>query len=295
MTTVSPALLLLTAAATIASVSLATASVASADDKSACVASYERSQTLRKEHHLRKAREELKSCSRNVCPVLVRGDCVAWLDEVEGALPSVAIRASKDGADVASVRVVEDGEVVATKLDGTPLEVEPGEHAFRFETDGAPPIALTLVIREHEKDRVVPVVFASPHGEGAAAGEGAPSGEGTTTSRPVPIGVWVLGGVGVAGLATFGVLGGVGKSKESSLRSTCSPSCSSSSIDTVRGEYLGADVAVAIGAASLVSAAVWYLLRPTRRESGEPPAASVLQVGMAPRAGGGVLQWNGSF
>lgn len=295
MTTVPPSLLRITVTVTIASLSLATASVAAADDKTACVASYERSQTLRKEHHLRKAREELKSCSRNVCPVLVRSDCVTWLDEVQGALPSVAIRASKDGADVASVRVVEDGEMVATKLDGTSLEVEPGEHAFRFETDGAPPIALTLVIHEHEKDRVVPVVFASPHGDGAHDADGTTSGEETTTSRPIPIGVWVLGGVGVAGLATFGILGGVGKSKESSLRSTCSPSCSSSSIDTVRGEYIGADVAVGIGAAGLVSAAVWYLLRPTRSESGEPPAASVPQVGMAPRPGGGVLQWNGSF
>ncbi len=132
-------------------------SLAAADDKTACVASYERSQTLRKEHHLRKAREELKSCSRQVCPVLVRSDCVTWLDEVQGALPSIAIRASKDGADVASVRVIEDGEMVATKLDGTSLEVEPGEHAFRFETDGAPPVSLDLVIHEHEKDRVVPV------------------------------------------------------------------------------------------------------------------------------------------
>ncbi len=294
MTTVPSSSVRLLAVA-IASLPILTASLASADDKTACVSSYERSQTLRKEHHLRKAREELKSCSRNVCPVLVRSDCVTWLDEVQGALPSVAIRASKDGADVASVRVVEDGEMVATKLDGTSLEVEPGEHAFLFETDGAPPVALTLVIHEHEKDRVVPVVFASPHGESVRELAGAVSGEGTVTSPPVPIGVWVLGGVGVAGLATFGILGGVGKSKESSLRSSCSPGCSSSAIDTVRSEYIAADVAVGIGAAGLVSAAVWYLLRPTRSESGEPAPGSVPQVGVAPRPGGGVLQWNGSF
>ena len=275
------------------SLPLTLSSGAAADDKSACVASYERSQTLRKEHHLRKAREELKSCSRNVCPVLVRSDCVTWLDEVQSALPSIAVRASKEGADVVSVRVIEDGEVVATKLDGTSLEVEPGAHSFRFETDGAPTVALDLLIHEHEKDRVVPVTFATPRAEGAAAiGE---SGPGTVTSRPVPVGVWILGGAGVAGLATFGILGGIGKSNQSSLQSTCSPDCSSSSISKVRGEYTGADVAAGIGAASLLSAAVWFLLRPERTEAEAPAPATAAQVGMAPRAGGGVVQWNGSF
>ena len=284
---------LLALAVGLASLPLAASPAAAADDKAACVASYERSQTLRKEHHLHKAREELRSCSRSVCPVLVRSDCVTWLDEVQVALPTVAIRASKDGADVAAVRVIEDGEMVASKLDGTSLDVEPGEHTFRFETDGAPPITVTLVIHEHEKDRVVPVVFVAPHAEGD--GVVVESGQGTTAVRPVPLGVWVLGGVGVAGLATFGILGGIGKSNESSLRSSCSPDCSSSSIGKVRGEYIGADVALGVGAASLVSAAVWYLLRPTHTETGEPAPASVPQVGMVPRAGGGVLQWNGSF
>ena len=240
--------------------SLAAAAPARADEKTACVTAYERSQVSRKEGKLRRAREELRTCARGTCPALVRTDCVAWLDQVESSYPSIVIRAEKDGTDVAAVRVVEDSEVIATRLDGKAIELEPGEHVFRFETDGAPPVSLTMVVHEAEKNRVVPVHFAGPHKEPLATT--APDGA-DMTSRPVPVGVYALGGVGLAGLAGFTVLGAIGKSNESSLRSSCSPSCAKSDIDSVRGKYLAADVSLAIGVASLATAAIWYLARPT--------------------------------
>ncbi len=189
--------------------SVCTAQARAADETSACVASYERAQVMRRDHRLGRARDELRSCARAACPSLVRSDCITWLDQVQTAFPSLAIRAVKDGSDVATVQVVEDGEVVATHLDGTSLEVEPGEHSFRFETDGAPPVAMTIVVREREKDRVVPVAFVSPHHASAAGASGD-----RATSHPVPLGVWVLGGVGLAGMATFAVVGSMGKSDE---------------------------------------------------------------------------------
>ena len=70
---------------------------------------------------------------------------------VQVQYPSIAIRATKDGADIANVTVVEDNEVIETRLNGMSLLVEPGEHKFRFETEGAPPVFVTLVAHEREK------------------------------------------------------------------------------------------------------------------------------------------------
>jgi hypothetical protein len=248
--------------------SLASAAPARADEKTACVTAYERSQVLRKEGKLRRAREELRTCSRGTCPALVR--------------------AEKDGADVAAVRVVEDNEVIATRLDGKAIELEPGEHVFRFETDGAPPVSLTMVVHEAEKNRVVPVHFAGPHKEPLASAASADGAD--TTSRPVPVGVYALGGVGLAGLAGFTVLGAIGKSNESSLKSSCSPNCAKSDIDSVRAKYLAADVSLAIGVASLATAAIWYLARPTEHA---PSALTAFTV--SPTPSGASLSYASTF
>lgn len=260
------------------------------DENSACLAAYERAQVSRRDHKLSRAREELKSCSRVACPALVRNDCITWLDQVQTAFPSLTIRAVKDGSDVADVKVTVDNEVVATHLDGTSLEVEPGEHTLRFETDGAPPVTMTIVAREREKDRVVPVTFVTPHHEAQAAGDDGAAEPG----RPVPAGVWVLGGLGVAGLATFGVLGALGKADESSLRSSCSPNCSAGSIDKVRSEYVGADVALGVGAAALVTSGLWYLLRPGKT-AGEPSPDDSQGITVAPGRDGAMVQFRGRF
>jgi hypothetical protein len=258
------------------------------DEKTTCVESYGNSQQLRRDHQLGRAREELRSCSRAACPALVRTDCIAWLDAVQAAFPSLAIRAVKDGGDIANVKVIDDNEVIAARLDGSSLEVEPGEHTFRFETDGAPPVVVKLVVREREKDRVVPVTFASSSGAPDAVAPAELPG----SSRPVPPGVFVLGGVGVAGFATFGVLGLIGKNAESSLDNTCKPNCSQRAIDKVRTEYIVADVGLGVGAAALVSAGVWYFLRP-RRIDEAPPSPS--GVALVPARGGAALEWNGVF
>jgi hypothetical protein len=266
--------------------SVCTAQARAADETSACLASYERAQVSRRDHRLGRARDELRSCSRAACPSLVRNDCITWLDQVQTAFPSLTIRAVKDGSDVASVKVIKDNEVVATRLDGTSLEVEPGEHRFRFETDDAPPVSMTIVVREREKDRVVPVAFVSPHHPSA------PDAANAATTHPVPLGVWVLGGVGLAGIASFVVLGSVGKSDESSLQRSCSPNCSSGPIDKVRTEYMTADVGLGVGAAALVTAGVWYLLRPGRTEGAAAPQDG---IAIAPGPRGAVLEYGGRF
>jgi hypothetical protein len=62
----------------------------------------------------------------------------------------------------------------------------------------------------------------------------------------------------------------------------------------VRTEYIAADVGLGVGAAALVSAAIWYLARPSEGEkSPEPSAAQGLAV--TPSRGGALLGWTGTF
>jgi hypothetical protein len=275
----------------VASFALRAPEAQGADDKSACVASYDRSQVLRRDHRLQRAREELRGCSRAACPALVRNDCLTWLEQVQAELPSLTIRAAKDGADIANVTIVEDDVVVATRLDGSSLEVDPGEHAFRFETEGAPPVALHLVVREREKDRVVPINFVWP-GSVHSPADAAIASPAVATARPIPLGAFVLGGVAVAGLATFGVLGIVGKNAQSSLQDTCAPNCAQNEISKVRSEYIGADVALGVGVAALVSAGIWFVLRPNQAE---PPADVESGLSVTPTHGGAIPTWRGAF
>jgi len=125
------------------------------DEKQACVAAYEQGQFLKKEGKLRASREKLRTCARDVCPALVRNDCVTWLEQLERTVPSVVIEAKRDDADITAARVTLDGNVVATRLDGKAIELEPGEHAIRIEPEEGAPMDRTIVVREGEKNRVI--------------------------------------------------------------------------------------------------------------------------------------------
>jgi hypothetical protein len=257
------------------------------DEKAACTQAYEQAQVSRRNNQLKRAREELKVCAREACPAIVRSDCITWLDEVQAIYPSLAIRAVKDGSDIASVKVTEDNEVVATRLDGSSLDVEPGEHSFLFETEGAPPVNVTIVARERQKDRIVPVNFVS-------ASHAVQAGAETTTtsySRPTPVGVWVLAGVGVAGIATFAALGTIGTNQINALSGTCSPNCTSDQVSPIKTDYVVADIGLGVGSAALAGALIWYLLRPREMSSPGPKDALVV----APTRGGATLQLTENF
>jgi hypothetical protein len=84
---------------------------------------------------------------------------------------------------------------------------------------------------------------------------------------------------GLAALAVFGILGGVGVSKEKSLREQCAPDCDSSQVRGVERLYFGADLAFTIGGICTLTGATMYLVGRLT----EPDEASVgLQLRAAP-------------
>src|SRR5262249_4856661 len=112
----------------------AAAPLVSAQEKSACLEAHAAAQQLRKAGRLRGARQELAICTAPSCPPLVSSDCTTWPAEVASEQPSVVISArDRTGRDTFAVRVEIDGELVAMALDGRPIDVDPGEHRFRYE------------------------------------------------------------------------------------------------------------------------------------------------------------------
>ncbi len=105
---------------------------------------------------------------------------------------------------------------------------------------------------------------AAPPPAPPPAREKAPSAAGT---RPVPPAAYVLGAVGIAGLATFGTLAALGRNQQSDLERSCSPACSPSQVRRMKTKFLIADIGLAVGAVSLGAAGYLVLSRPAVTEA----------------------------
>jgi hypothetical protein len=226
------------------------ASSTRADDKTTCTNAYVNGQTRRGEHKLIAARDELRTCARRECSSFMSGqlvkDCADWLTQVEASLPSVVLSAKdSSGAQVTDVTVSIDGSVIATKLDGRAIDVDPGSHIFAFEAPNAKRVAATAVVREGAKDQLIEVVVertapalatkpersnsspqdAPPLNVGAdvaADHRGAwPQPGETKTVRSVSPWTYAALGIGAAGIAAGSVLGVLALQTKSRLNGEC--------------------------------------------------------------------------
>jgi hypothetical protein len=212
-----------------------------------CLNANEASIKLRSEHKLREARAQLLICSAASCPTDVREACMRQVARVSDAMPTVVFEVrTAQGQALTDVKVTMDGETIATRLEGTAVSVDPGQHQFTFEAAGMAAVQKTLVIYEGEKDHHESVVMgghdratsapapasALPAPVPSASPSEAPSG---STSRGVsPDAVptsgstqrtWglIIGGVGVAGLAAGTVFGLMAANSWSTAKSECQP------------------------------------------------------------------------
>lgn len=261
-----------------------------ADDREVCAAAAEQAQQLRDEGKFRKGREQMITCSRDVCPAPIKRDCLQWLAELDKNAPSVVVGARRGDKDVTDVTVKLDGEVVAARLDGKPIPVDPGEHTFTFEHQGQT-IEEKVLIRTGEKNRPLNVKL-----EGAAA---PPPPPGETTPPPsddrgsggslVP--ALIVGGVGVVALGSFAFFGITGKSAVDDLQ-TCKPRCAESDVDSARTKLIVADISLGVGVVALGVATYMILTRP---KADVKTGVSSLRVDFAPTRGGGLAAFGASF
>ena len=107
--------------------------------KQECVAANDRAQDLRQAGKLRAAREQLALC----VAAAARGRCARTALSASPRSPplspgSSSPRRTRPETTLESVRVTVDGDPFADRLDGAALDVDPGQHTFRFETPTAP-------------------------------------------------------------------------------------------------------------------------------------------------------------
>src|SRR5262249_17034964 len=116
---------------------------------------------------------------------------------VDALVPSLVF-AARDarGSDIFDVGVVLDGKRLVERLDGRPVEVDPGQHVVRFEAKDYEAVEQRVLVREGEKARtgggtmhpLAPRVLDRP----------------VEAARPIPMATWILGGVGAFAFATAG-------------------------------------------------------------------------------------------
>jgi hypothetical protein len=239
-------------------------SAAAAQSKQACVDAYTQGQLARKSGKLKDARAKFQACAAASCPATLRRDCVPWSDEVEKDLGALTIRVvDAGGQPIDAAHVTLDGDAV--KDPGERARVDPGDHLVRAEADGfvAGETRLTLAARG-EREVVVKLTRVGP---------ATPPPPVEAPSRPIPTLSIVLATAGLVGVGTFAALGAIGNGKKTDLEAQfCKPNCPQSSVDAIKTDYIGADVALAAGGASLAVAAVLFFTRPAAQPDAAPSA-----------------------
>jgi hypothetical protein len=277
------------------------------DDQAACFDAAEKGQVLRQAHKAIEARDQFRLCIAPTCPATMRKDCSGWLDESEKAIPTVVLSA-KDAAgnDVFDVSVTMDDALLATKLEGTSLPVDPGPHTFRFQwPDGARRETQILAI-EGQKDLVVTASLAPP---GRPASAPLPLSQGTPAASLVgqPPAVlmasggtvlhmlgWIAGGVGVAGLAVGGIFTGVTVADKSAANCNAAKKCTNfGSLTDAQSAAPIAGTGFIAGGALVVAGDMLLLLPHTSKEAPTPKTSSLRVTPIVERqAGGAMLQGN---
>lgn len=272
--------------------SLACASVARATPPSeltrACVAASTQGQTDRDDGHLLAARNQLRTCARASCPAIVANKCGDWLADLEPRIPSVVPRVVETSeGDITEATVTIDQKPVA--LDGREVWVDPGRHEVVVETAGRSPVVRTFLVAERERARLLTIELpalatAAPVPVAETTGgvvheelEAQKSSEPSAALGPVapvqhefavPVGAWVLAGVGVAGGVGFAVLGTQAKNELHKLDRACAPECEPKQAEPGERKARLADISLGVGAAALLGAGAWTLSRWLRRDRG---------------------------
>lgn len=291
------------AAAALGAVTLLSTRPSVADDKQACLDSYDKAQTMRQEGKLIETRDALLVCVRNVCPAIIKRDCTQWLGEVDEAMPSVVIEARRpDGQDAVDVTVTVDGKPFVSQIDGKAVPINPGVHQFRFEYEGAAPIDQRIVISEATKNRRIAVEFKAPSASGPAAAtsphdqpaaEEAVPGHDTGAKPKAPALAYVLGGVGLVGLGGLTYFG-LQFDGELNDMDKCAPNCPQSDADHASKTRLFALVSGGVGIVSL-GVATYLFLAPPGTASATVETAKIPRIDVLPVEGGAVGSFRGTF
>lgn len=261
---------------TLTALSLTTSRGARAD-VATCVEAHASGQRAAKAGELKLASQLFASCGAGEdCPSPIREECVQLYADVERNIPTVIFTAGEvSGTDVTAVRVYMDDQLLLESLDGRAIALDPGKHRFKFVLPSGATETTELLVREGEKNRLVavqpqPAARPTSSTSQAAAEPGAPGASLTPEQLHLSDGkpslaFWISAGVGAAALGVWGTFAVIGHQHQAKLED-CAPACSlsrHSEFDSMRRDYLIADVSLGVAIAATGVAAGLFLARPT--------------------------------
>lgn len=234
---------------------LCAAEGAHAETPTQCIAAFERGQSLRGRSMLVEAKREFVRCSQASCPGEVRAECVARADLTASETPSVTFGArTSEGDDVEDLRVSIDGAELRSVSPGQAFDLNPGSHDARVETPGGATAQKHFVVRLGEKLRGI-ILTLPPQAPRTPSPTTGPEKEDGRSITP-----WIFGGVAVAALGAFGVLGTLGNDERAETKNRCAPYCSSEDTSSVRALYISADISLLV-AAVMGGASIYLFVR----------------------------------
>jgi hypothetical protein len=265
------------------------AQAAEQDALHACAHAYEQAQEQRHAGALVSARDELSRCEQNDCPAFIRSDCTRWLGEVVAEQPTLLLVAKRGASELSEVRVSIGDRVLAERLSGQPIDLDPGSYDLRFETAGSAPVLRHVLVQSGQKNQRVEVAF-EPLSEQPTPSRSGGSAPGASASLAAPRALesdarrsrvlpWTLLAVGAAGLVTGVGLDLWARTDEQRLADSCSPDCSDAQLRPVRNKYFVGDLSAGIGLASISVAAYLFLTRPPLQASVRAPLPLSVAVG----------------
>jgi hypothetical protein len=232
-------------------------------DRAACFDAATEGQSLRDAHRLVEARERFRFCAQDECPVSMKGDCTAWLADVEKSLPTVVVSASSEtGTDVTNIVVLVDGRPFIAMLDGKSVPIDPGPHTFRFVRAGGEWTERRFLAVEGEKDLRVSIVLPAPVERAEPVPRSTPGPNLRLTLA------WALTGAGGAAIATGAVAGLTAIVNKGAAHCDADRRCDAGPLRTARTGAAVADVGFVAGGV-LAAAGVALFLLPARHASRE--------------------------
>ena len=269
-------------------------------EDSACTAAHKAAEEREASGLLIEAKEVLLQCAQPSCGGFLAQECTTKYTQLDADVPSIVPLVNDvAGSPRPDVEVRIDGALVASRLDGRALPVNPGLREITFASDGRIFATQQIIAVQGQRNRTIAVVFhpvppdpeqssdaasneepaparALHPSSAAASAASAPAEPHPKRSHALS---YTLASVGVVGLGGYALLTYWG-AKDNSLLARCSPSCPQASVDQVRSRYLAADISLGVGIAAL-GAAIWSIA--AQRSAGEseqqsPQQALVLAV-----------------
>jgi hypothetical protein len=282
----------------------------------ACASAYESAKQREESAHLREARESFMACATAACGKLQKA-CDAGSARLESDIPTIIpVVTDSSGGGRVDVVVKMDGELVASRLDGRGVAVDPGLHEFSFSTTNGVFARQNIMIAQGQKNRQIALKLAAASEPAAAPPpEAAPAAEKpapepmSSPASPPPAAAdmtatedtsdgkgsawpYVIGGAGLAAIGT-GALLTIWGNKDNDKLDQCTPQCAPASVDHVKSLYTTANVLFGVGIVALGTATYLYVDSRTSKEKAPSQSAYVFDV--QPTPSGAFASVAGSF